>query len=202
MRLLRVHFDRGMMERAELLIDGEIAWSSESVYAYDVRFPHRLRRPDYEGAGASRPAHATLILDEEPAAIPVGHEIDVQFDDDGACSWEVSFDVDDVENVGEVRRPISEPEPDRRHPMQPIELDEYGVARFRPNAIVKWMVDTGRVDLNAIAMIVDFPDEDREQFAQLMGYSVSGFGDLSYASDQVVEEADAEVARLAGKVRP
>ena len=29
-----------------------------------------------------------------------------------------------------------------------------------------------------------FSIEDREQFAQLIGYSVSGFGDLSYVSDE------------------
>ena len=35
-----------------------------------------------------------------------------------------------------------------------------------------------------------FSDEDREQFAQLIGYSVSGFGELSYASAEMVEKAD------------
>jgi len=34
-----------------------------------------------------------------------------------------------------------------------------------------------------------FNDEEREQFAQLIGYSVSGFGDLSYVSDETFETA-------------
>ena len=32
-----------------------------------------------------------------------------------------------------------------------------------------------------------FSQEDQEQFAQLIGYSVSGFGDLSYVSDDTFD---------------
>lgn len=32
---------------------------------------------------------------------------------------------------------------------------------------------------------MNFRREDREQFAQLIGYSLSGFGDLHYTSDRV-----------------
>lgn len=35
----------------------------------------------------------------------------------------------------------------------------------------------------------DFPREDREQFAQLIGYSLDGFGTLSYVSDEVYAAA-------------
>lgn len=35
-------------------------------------------------------------------------------------------------------------------------------------------------------------DEDREQFAQLIGYSLSGFADLSYVSNKTYNAADAQ----------
>ena len=72
------------------------------------------------------------------------------------------------------------------HPMQPIEPDTDGVDRFRANAIVRAFLDeatkAGILDLNKIACM-DFSDEDRRQFAQLIGYSVGGYGELSYVSD-------------------
>jgi hypothetical protein len=52
--------------------------------------------------------------------------------------------------------------------------------------------------MNHLAM-QNFSEQDREQFAQLIGYSVSGFGDLSYASEEAVAEADRQVEQLQGK---
>lgn len=82
-----------------------------------------------------------------------------------------------------------------KHPMQPIEIDEHGVARFKANAIVRHLIDHGSIDLNDIARLGFSPD-DNAQLAQLIGYSVSGFGDLQTASPQVIDAADAEVNRL------
>lgn len=82
-----------------------------------------------------------------------------------------------------------------KHPMQPIVVDDDGVARFKANAIVCFLLDQGGFDMNDLARRF-FSDEDREQFAQLIGYSVSGFGDLSYASRESIIEADAAVERL------
>jgi hypothetical protein len=82
--------------------------------------------------------------------------------------------------------------PGPKHPMQPIVLDSHGVARFKANAIVRHLLDNGGIDLNRIAML-PFNQEDREQFAQLIGYSVSGFGDLGYADPATVAAADALV---------
>lgn len=81
------------------------------------------------------------------------------------------------------------------HPMQPIEYDKHGIIRFRRNKIVEYLLDNGGIDLNHLA-VQDFSDEDRMQFAQLIGYSVGGFGDLFYASDEVVGEADRIAAEL------
>ena len=73
-------------------------------------------------------------------------------------------------------------------PLQPIITDEHGTFRFVPNKIVQYLLDNGGIDLNQIAC-QDFSQEDQEQFAQLIGYSVVGSGDLSYMSDETYETA-------------
>ena len=85
-------------------------------------------------------------------------------------------------------------------PMQPIEMVG-SVTRFRENQVVRHLLDHGGIDMNALA-VLDFSDEDRAQFAQLIGYSVSGFGDLSYADDETVERADMEAARVYRAAHP
>lgn len=81
-----------------------------------------------------------------------------------------------------------------KHPMQPIVKDGK-VARFKANPIVQYLLDAGPFDMNDLALM-NFKREDREQFAQLIGYSVSGAGDLSYMSDALIAKADAEVEKL------
>jgi len=97
------------------------------------------------------------------------------------------------------------------HPMQPVHLDEHGVIRFRKNVIVDVLVDRdserGRVypdfpartngGLNWISM-QDFSQEDQEQLAQLIGYSVSGYHELDYVSD----ESAAQASKLAREILP
>lgn len=75
-----------------------------------------------------------------------------------------------------------------KHPIQPTEKDAHGVMRFKVNAIVKFLLEAGPYDMNSLALM-NFTDEDREQFAQLIGYSVSGFSELPYASDEALELA-------------
>jgi len=75
------------------------------------------------------------------------------------------------------------------HPMQPLELDDHGILRFKQNAIVRFLLDAGVFDMNMLALM-PFSDEDRVQFAQLIGYSHGGFCDLSYVSDETLELAD------------
>lgn len=104
-----------------------------------------------------------------------------------------------------------------KHPMQPVYTDEHGVPRFKDNAIIRFIVDNaaecvhpgapridpdtgrpfhqGRLDLGKLAMM-DFPQEDREQFAQLMGYSIGGYHELSYVSD----ESAAAASKLADEL--
>ena len=87
----------------------------------------------------------------------------------------------------------------RSFPMQPIVKDEHDVARFQKNRIVYDLWKEGKVDLNTIGIRAadgEYTEAEQMQFAQLIGYSVSGFGDLSYADREVVRRAD----RLAEKL--
>lgn len=77
-----------------------------------------------------------------------------------------------------------------RHPIQPLQLDGKGVLRFKENAIVRHMLDKGGFDLNYLAA-QDFSVEDREQFAQLIGYSLSGYSELGYVTDSTYAAAQA-----------
>lgn len=70
-----------------------------------------------------------------------------------------------------------------KHPMQPIILDRHGIARFKRNNLVCFILDNW------------------VQLAQLIGYSVSGFGDLHYADKHSVRKADRRVKTLLGNKR-
>jgi len=69
-----------------------------------------------------------------------------------------------------------------RNPIQPLIEDGHGVVRFKANKIVEWLCDQRPQCMNEIARM-DFTDDDRCQFAQLIGYSHSGSGDLGYVDD-------------------
>lgn len=68
-----------------------------------------------------------------------------------------------------------------KHPMQPLVKDEHGTVRFKANAIVRHLLDLEHCGMNKLAAL-SFPREDRVQFAQLIGYSLGGFGELGYVS--------------------
>lgn len=73
-------------------------------------------------------------------------------------------------------------------PMQPVYKDERDIIRFTPNLIVCFLLDAGPFDMNTLAA-ANFSAEDHEQFAQLIGYSLSGFDELSYTSDETSQKA-------------
>ena len=73
-----------------------------------------------------------------------------------------------------------------KHPIQPIEKDDKGILRFKENKIIVYLFDHGLLDLNKLATL-NFSDEDRQQLAQLLGYSLDGYGELSYVSDDAYE---------------
>jgi hypothetical protein len=68
-------------------------------------------------------------------------------------------------------------------PNQPLVIDKHGAQRFRANALVNYLLDNGPFNMNDLAE-VECSVADREQFAQLIGYSLSGYGELSYVTDE------------------
>jgi len=75
--------------------------------------------------------------------------------------------------------------------MQPIVEDKHETLRFKENKIVSKLLDFASergYDMNEIAM-GDFSNEDRQQFAQLIGYSVGGYSSLSYSEPNIYETA-------------
>jgi hypothetical protein len=92
-----------------------------------------------------------------------------------------------------------------KHPMQPI-VWAGDTIRFKENAIIRYLIDHGSISLNDIAVLASDPSNgftrnDQEQLAQLIGYSVSGFGDLPYASKETVAAADEIADTLLQKKR-
>lgn len=75
-----------------------------------------------------------------------------------------------------------------KHPIQPLIKDKHNQFRFKKNEIVSFLLDQGGYDMNKLGEL-PFSNEDREQFAQLIGYSLSGFSELSYVSDETYETA-------------
>ncbi|MNH65307.1 hypothetical protein D3C73_173140 [compost metagenome] len=76
-------------------------------------------------------------------------------------------------------------------PMQPVGVDAHGVHRFLENRIVRDLLDFAQprgYGLNEIACGHYSPAEHR-QVAQLIGYSVDGYGTLSYVNDESYERA-------------
>ena len=80
--------------------------------------------------------------------------------------------------------------PPARHPIQPLYRDKDNRVLFKSNAIVQHLLDHGGIDLNKLA-VLDFTNEDRQQFAQLIGYSLSGYSDLSYVDADAYSVAEA-----------
>ena len=74
----------------------------------------------------------------------------------------------------------------RRHPMQQLLLQS-DTPCFRENAIVIYLLDEGPFDMNHLAA-QPFSSQDREQFAQLIGYPLNGFAELSYVSAEALVE--------------
>lgn len=92
---------------------------------------------------------------------------------------------------------IKQPTPEHPQPLQPIVYMD-GVLRFQPNAVVYHLVECMLHErplptFNQL-MAIEWSDEDRDQFNQLHGYSVSG---LPWRNEERQEEAD----QLAEQVR-
>ncbi len=80
-----------------------------------------------------------------------------------------------------------------KHPMQPLVRHRDGTVRFKRNRLVEYLLDNGGIDMNKLAML-KFSAEDRQQFAQLIGYSIDGYMDLSYVMNDDAAWKAAEAA--------
>lgn len=83
-----------------------------------------------------------------------------------------------------------------KHPTQPVEIDDHGVARFKANRIVQYLLDAGPFDMNHLARLTMFTRDDRQQFAQLIGYSVGGYSELDYHYEKVAVKSQEKVEAL------
>lgn len=81
-------------------------------------------------------------------------------------------------------------------PMQPLHTTEKGTLRFISNRIVRDLYDFSLekgFGLNEIAIAAadgKYSKEEQMQFAQLIGYSLSGYASLSYVTDESYDEAE------------
>lgn len=78
------------------------------------------------------------------------------------------------------------------HPIQPLEIDKHGSLRFKENHIVNDILEFSSrfgFGFNEIA-IREYSKEDRQQFAQLIGYSLGGYGELSYVDEEAYRTAE------------
>lgn len=93
----------------------------------------------------------------------------------------------------------------RTQPMQPIAWDGKGVIRFQDNKVITMLLEAGVLNLNSIAgqcIEKKIPRADQMQFWQMLGYSVSGFGDLSFATKEMVAAADEIAAQMVSATTP
>lgn len=90
-------------------------------------------------------------------------------------------------------------------PMRPIVIAEDGVIRFQENKVVRLLVDRARergYSLNELVRDLPEASPDWDEFYQLIGYSVSGYGDLSRVSPESVEAADTIAVKLSKTRKP
>lgn len=86
----------------------------------------------------------------------------------------------------------------KRHPMQPVVIAADGCARFKENKIVRDLLELASkhgMDLNQIC-IKGYEPDDYAQLMELIGYSVSGYGDLDQSRRDHVRRADRDAERL------
>lgn len=94
-------------------------------------------------------------------------------------------------------------------PMQPVILDDDGRGRFRENAVVRHLLDEAtagrRCSMNELAIAYHekkFSVAEMNQFAMLIGYTVDGFCELSYAFYAIGDLAMLETCALRDSTIP
>lgn len=77
-----------------------------------------------------------------------------------------------------------------KHAHQPM-VTEDKVLRFRRNPLVSYLLEVAPVTLNDLAELPGIEPDDYAHFAQLIGYSVAGWGELDYVGDELWSAAHA-----------
>jgi len=149
-------------------------------------FMHRDLKAEHDKRGSATPKDFTIPVYTAPLqqqAEPVG-EVTAAVDGAFKCEFSKHLPVGTkLYTTSPQRKPLT---------MQPIVQDKRGVFRFKRNGLVDALYEHGvktGLSLNELHCM-DFTDEDRQQFAQLIGYSVSGYGSLNYVSDEAYEAAE------------
>ena len=96
----------------------------------------------------------------------------------GLIAQKLGFEISTIVSI---QLELEDSYPDSIYPIQPIKD-----ARFEQNPIVNWLCsevsDMNKISIYAQQNNVD--DKYQEQIAQLVGYSIGGYGDLSYVTDE------------------
>jgi hypothetical protein len=79
--------------------------------------------------------------------------------------------------------------------MQKLKRDDEGHVRFVPNKIVRFLLTTNPNTLDDLAGM-NFSRTDWAQFYQLIGYSVSGYCELSMVPDRYKDRAERRERKL------
>lgn len=94
------------------------------------------------------------------------------------------FDCDEALARDSMKRILDAAQPSTtvtdEHPAQDMVMVG-DVLRWRKNEIVEYLLENGPFDMNHLACL-PFSGADQRQFAQLIGYSVDGYHDLSYVA--------------------
>lgn len=90
-----------------------------------------------------------------------------------------------------------------KNPIQPVYLDIYQIARFKSNKLVEALIEHGQqtgFGLNDLAQRYNSPEhlDDFQQLAQLIGYSLDGYSELSYCNSEVLKSAILAINENAG----
>jgi hypothetical protein len=89
-----------------------------------------------------------------------------------------------------------------KNPIQPVFLDNIGVLRFKENSVIAYLLEVATEEGYGLYHIAarGFSPDDLSQFWQLIGYSVSGFNDLSSTTDKMRNRVEKKVDKYRMKV--
>jgi len=80
-----------------------------------------------------------------------------------------------------------------KHPLQNVRTDEQRVTRFVCNEAVRYLLDKGGIDMNALWVAYHkghFGEADLQQFYQLIGYSLDGYSEIEWSNRDSITAAD------------